>query len=121
MEWWGASTYNQPWERTHFDEPALTGVDRNVDISRAEVVEGVLHTRLHRTKEVPGEGTVAISRIVGRGRWTAFVDGQHVARIDGTTATSEPGPFANAVNLRGDQIVLHCAEEAHTFTFEQDR
>ncbi|MFJ9380744.1 hypothetical protein [Streptomyces sp. NPDC101455] len=116
---WGL--YNHPWSRAHFEEPALTAVDRDVEVSRAEVVDGVLHTRLRRTRDLPGKGNVTISRLVGRGRWTVTADGQPVARIDGTAVESEPGPFAHAVHVHGDDVVLHCPETPHTFTFRQDR
>lgn len=60
---WGL--YNRPWEPGHFTEPALTSVDQNVEVSRAEVVDGVLYTRLRRVPGLPGGGTVTISRLGG--------------------------------------------------------
>ncbi|MEU9336533.1 hypothetical protein AB0D49_25740 [Streptomyces sp. NPDC048290] len=112
--------YNEPWGPDHFEEPALTTVDRDVEVSQAEVVDGVLSARLRRTPDVPGDGTVAISRLIGRGGWTVAVDGQPVARIDGTAIEAEPGPFADALQIRGSEVVLHCPENPHTFTFRQD-
>ncbi|WP_413798342.1 hypothetical protein [Streptomyces iranensis] len=114
------SLYNQPWKRAHFDEPALTAVDRDVEVSQAEVVDGVLYARLRRIREVPGEGTVTIGGVVGRGRWTLEADGRPVTRVDGATAHSEPGPFTDAVHVRGDQIELRCTLAAHTFTIRQE-
>jgi hypothetical protein len=55
------------------------------------------------------------------GRWTVTVDGQPAARVDGTTVRPEPGPFADAVHVHRDQMVLHCPDTPHTFTFRQDR
>lgn len=46
---WGL--YNTPWPQDHFRQPALTGVARDVEVSQAEVIDGVLCTRLAR---VPG-------------------------------------------------------------------
>ncbi|MFI9386461.1 hypothetical protein [Kutzneria sp. NPDC052558] len=94
---WGL--YNQPWDRAHFAEPALTAVDRNVEISRAEVVDGVLHTRLRRVPGLPGDGAVTISRLTDR--WTASVDGQ---------------PLDLPVH---DNLVLPCPSQARTFTFRR--
>lgn len=118
---WGL--FNRPFERAHFDEPALTAVDRDVDVTQAEAVDGELRTRLCRAREVPGEGTVTIGRVVGRGRWTVAVDGQVVARIDGTTAQFEPdpGPWGDALQISGDEVILRCTHDPHTFTFRQDR
>ncbi|WP_051735652.1 hypothetical protein [Streptomyces sp. NRRL B-3229] len=113
--------YNRPLPRSRFTEPALTAVDRDVDVSRAEVVDGALHTRLRCTREVSGDGTVTISGIAGRGRWTVTVDGQPAARIDGTTVRPEPGPYADAVHVHHGQVILHCPDTPHTFTFGQDR
>ncbi|WP_333751335.1 linalool dehydratase/isomerase domain-containing protein [Streptomyces sp. IBSBF 2394] len=116
---WGL--YNRPWGQEHFDEPALTAVDRDVDVSQAEVVDGVLHTRLRRSQEVPGDGTVIINGIAARGRWTLAVDGRPTASVDGTTVQCEPGPFADAVRVRGEQVMLRCADTPHRFTFWQER
>lgn len=44
---WGL--YNTPWPQDHFAQPALTHVARDVDVSQAEVIDGILHTRLART------------------------------------------------------------------------
>ncbi|QUQ66842.1 linalool dehydratase/isomerase domain-containing protein [Kutzneria sp. CA-103260] len=98
---WGL--YNQPWDRSRLAEPALTAVDRNVDVSRAEVVDGVLHTRLRRAPGLPGDGTVTISRLTGR--WT--VDDQ-------------PLDSSDFLRVDGDNVVLRCPDEARTFTFRRE-
>lgn len=112
---WGL--YNRPWERNHFEEPALTVVDRNVEVSQAEVVDGVLHTRLRRTPGLPGDGTVTISRVAGRGRWTVSADGRQIAHIDGTTVLPEQASPADALGVHGDAVVLRCPDDAQLFTF----
>ncbi|MCP2252773.1 hypothetical protein LY13_001516 [Prauserella aidingensis] len=116
---WGL--YNSRRDSSRSDQPVLTAVERDIDVSQAEVVDGVLYARLQRTRAVPGEGTVTISHVAGRGRWTVLADEQPVARIDGITVTPEPGPFAKTVHINGDQVVLSCTENPHTFTFRQDR
>lgn len=58
---WGL--YQHPWPAGHHDEPALVEVDRDVEVSRAEVVDGVLHARLRRDRAVPGEGAVVLDRV----------------------------------------------------------
>lgn len=118
---WGL--YNQPWDRAHFAEPALTAVDRDVEVSQAEVVGGALHARLRRLPELPGAGTVTIARVVGRGRWTVSAGGQPVARVDGGRAEpeSEPGPVDFAVRVAGDDLILQCpAGQSHAFTIRQE-
>ena len=115
---WGL--YNQPWERAHFDEPALTAVDRDVEVGQAEVVDGVLHTRLRRAPELPGDGTVTISRVAGRGRWTISADDRPIAHIDGTTAVAEPAAPSGILRVQGEDVVLRCPDQAQLFTFRQD-
>lgn len=110
---WGL--YNEPWERAHFDEPAVTAVDRNVEVSRAEVVDGALQTRLRRVPGLPGDGTVTISRVAGRGRWTVSAEDRPIAQIDDTTASP-----ADTLQVRGSEIVLRCPEDAQLFTFRQE-
>jgi hypothetical protein len=60
---WGL--YNRPWDATHHREPALVEVDRDVEVSRAEVVDGVLHARLRRDRTLRGAGTVTLGRLPG--------------------------------------------------------
>jgi hypothetical protein len=35
-----------------------------MEVSRAEVVDGVLHARLRRDRSLPGAGTVALTRLL---------------------------------------------------------
>lgn len=58
---WGL--YNQPWDPSHHTEPALVEVERDVEVSRAVVVDGVLHARLRRDGSLPGAGTVTLARL----------------------------------------------------------
>ncbi len=58
---WGL--YQHPWPDEHHREPALAEVDRDVEVSRAVVVDGVLHARLRRDRAVPGDGTVVLARV----------------------------------------------------------
>ena len=58
---WGL--YHRPWGAEHHAEPALVEVDRDVEVSRAEVVDGVLHARLRRDRTLPGDGTVTVGRV----------------------------------------------------------
>ncbi|MCE0761474.1 hypothetical protein LWC35_00870 [Pseudonocardia kujensis] len=53
--------YQQPWPAGHHEASRLTAVDRDVEVSRAEVVDGVLHARLRRDRTVPGDGTVTLA------------------------------------------------------------
>ncbi|MFJ8819440.1 linalool dehydratase/isomerase domain-containing protein [Amycolatopsis thermoflava] len=60
--------YQNPWPDGHFTEPAIVAVDRNVDVSRAEVIDGVLHTRVRINPAAPGGGTVTFGRLPERWR-----------------------------------------------------
>lgn len=53
-------------------------MDRNIDISRAEVVDGVLHARVAQNS-LPGAGTVTIGRVPKRSRLT--IDGVEVSSV----------------------------------------
>ena len=119
---WGL--YNQPWDRGHFAEPALTAADRDVEVSQAEVTGGALRTRLRRLPGLPGEGTVTVSRVVGRGRWTVSADDRVVARVDGghVEPAPEPDPADAMAHAAGDELILRCpAGPPRSFTLRQER
>jgi hypothetical protein len=99
------SLYNQPWPDGHFDEPALTAVDHDVEVSQAEVVDGVLRARLRRLPDLAGAGTVTIGRVLGRGRWRVALDGVEVADINGGRASG------SVFEVRGADLVFRCAAE----------
>lgn len=106
--------YNVPLSPAHFDAPALTAVDRDVDVTRAEIVDDALVTRLQRRTDVAGEGTVTIGRVLGRGRWRLDVDGVAAAQVDGATVTGQD------VRADGAGIVLTCPPAARTFTLVRE-
>jgi hypothetical protein len=109
---WGL--YNQPWSSEHFEEPALTAVERDIDVSRAVVVDGVLRTRLRRRTDLPGirgEGTVTISRVVRGGRWRLTMDGTGIAEIDGVTVLQSDSVPPGTVSVGAqDGLVLRCPD-----------
>jgi hypothetical protein len=74
--------YQHPWGPEHFAEPALTEVGRDVEVSRAEVVDGVLHARLRRRglSQGPGDGSVVLGRVPAGSR----------LRVDGADVPTEP-------------------------------
>lgn len=61
------SLYNRPWDTAHFAEPTLAEVDRDVEVSAAEVIDGVLHARLRRDHSVPGK-TVTLGNVPATAR-----------------------------------------------------
>ncbi|WP_208822763.1 hypothetical protein [Pseudonocardia alni] len=69
--------YRDPWPAGHHDAPRLSEVERDVEVSRAEVVDGVLHARLRRDRSVPGGGTVTLAGLAPGTR----------LRLDGTEVT----------------------------------
>lgn len=92
---WGI--YNEPWGHEHFVEPALTVVDRDIEVSRAEVVDGVLHARLRRVDGVPGDGTVTIGRVAAGARLT--LDGTEIPTTADDVVVQVPGGPAHDVEL----------------------
>lgn len=77
---WGL--YNQPWGPEHHNEPALVEVERDVEVSRAEVIDGVLHARLRRDRTLPGAGTVTLARLP-EGARLRLGDTEITGRADG--------------------------------------
>jgi hypothetical protein len=71
--------YQHPWGPDHYGEPALVEVGHDVEVSRAEVVDGVLHARLRRHTG-DGEAAVVIGRVPDRARLR--IDGQEIASGD---------------------------------------
>jgi hypothetical protein len=67
--------YQHPWGQEHHAEPALTEVGRDVEVSRAEVLAGVLHARLRR-RGVDDDGAVVLGRVPDGARLR--IDGQEV-------------------------------------------
>ncbi|MFC4945225.1 hypothetical protein [Pseudonocardia sp. GCM10023141] len=110
--------YNKPLDRAHFAAPALTAVDRDVDVSRAEIVDGALVTRLQRRSDVPGDGTVTIGRALGQGRWRLDVDGATVAQVDGGTVT--PVETADVAHAGTDGIVVQCGADPQTVVLTRE-
>lgn len=82
--------FNEPWSADRFAQPAITTVARDVDITRAEVVDGALHARLQRVAGVPGDGSVGVARLVGRGRWSVVADGARIGELDDRALRVDP-------------------------------
>ncbi|MCE7004126.1 hypothetical protein LWC34_14970 [Kibdelosporangium philippinense] len=94
---WGL--YNTPWPPSHFTQPALVSVSRDVDVSQAEVIDGTLITRLRRDETLPGDGIVHVGRVPGH--WQLRIDGQpaNIRRVD-------------------DHLVLQAKPQWQTYTVE---
>ena len=76
---WGL--YNRPWDRTHFEQPALTEVAANVEISRAwfDLDTRSLVFTVRRDSTRCGDATIVVGNLRERGPWTLFCDGIAVA------------------------------------------
>jgi hypothetical protein len=110
--------FNEPWDRDRFRQPALTAVDRDVDVSRAEFVDGSLRLRLRRVSAVPGDGTVTISRIARNGRWAVSTDDRVLASIeDAAVSTRQHGPVE--LRIAADDVVLRPSYDHQEFTFRR--
>jgi hypothetical protein len=76
--------FNSPWPPDHFELPALTAVEPDVDVREAHVTDGRLITQLQRRSAASGgSGEVRIGRVLGRGRRVVYVDGIPSARVEG--------------------------------------
>ncbi|KAL5335298.1 hypothetical protein BJX70DRAFT_410632 [Aspergillus crustosus] len=101
--------YENPWgakNRTHYDEPALTEVDFNIDVYRAVYIPET-RTLLFdlATFEADQKGSVAIGNIFGRGDWTLKCDGDEVAR--GTKNSVSPPSASNAIQKDAPKPYTH--------------
>jgi hypothetical protein len=75
--------YNQPWDRAHFAEPALTGVAPDVDVTRAYFDRDgrELVFTLRRRDDREGDGVVVLGNVESAGEsWTLSEGGRVVAR-----------------------------------------
>ena len=79
--------YNKPWNRSHFDEPALVDISSNVDVLRAAFDAGRnrLVFTLRRRTDRSGEVVVLISNAWRRGSWVLTRDEQTLATGDERT------------------------------------
>lgn len=91
-------------------------MERDVEVSQAEVSGGILRTRLRRLPGLPGDGTVTISRVAGRGRWTVEADGQLMAKIQNNSAERGHEPPTPTVHVAGEEVILRCDEQPRVFT-----
>ncbi len=108
--------YNQPWDRSHFDEPALTRVASDLDVTQAVFDDqaGTLSFTLQRRHDRHGDGAVLLSNTTGRGVWTLQCDGHDVAHGN-NEAVDVTGRVD--VDREVDGLVLHCPEGGpHGFT-----
>ena len=116
---WGL--YNRPWDRTHFEQPALTDVAFNVEVSRAwfDVDTQSLVFTVRRHPDRRGDAVMVIGNMEKRGPWTLFCDGSPVASGDEQRVT---GNGAVVLKRSGNGLELVCPEgEARTFMLSWDR
>jgi hypothetical protein len=106
--------YNEPWQRSHFDEPALARVASDVDVSRAvfDSRTNTLNFALQRCGS-RGDGVVLLSNVLSRGPWSLHCDGGEIAC--GAGREIQPaGAFH--INIEGDAVALHCPRgNTHSF------
>ena len=116
---WGL--YNRPWDRTHFEQPALTDVAFNVEVSRAwfdvETQSLVFTVRRHADRR--GDAVMVIGNMEKQGPWTLFCDGSPVASGDEQRVIDNE---AVVLKRSGNGLELVCPEgEARTFVLSWDR
>jgi hypothetical protein len=72
--------YNDPWEVSHFEEPAVTRVSDDVDISLAlfDKSANKLKLAVARRADVAGDGKLHIANAVSRGPWKFICDGGEI-------------------------------------------
>jgi hypothetical protein len=116
---WGL--YNRPWERTHFEQPALTDVAADVEVSRAwcDVDTQSLVFTVRRDPHRRGDAAIIIGNMREREPWTLFCDGGAVASGDRQSVTDNGSV---ALKRLDDALELICPEgEARTFVLSWSR
>jgi hypothetical protein len=99
--------YNEPWDRAHFSEPALTRVAADVDVSRAvfDRESESLEFSLTRRSDRRDDGAVVLGNMAQRGAWSLTCDGSEVARGRGREV-AVTGPIGLAA--AADGLALTC-------------
>lgn len=115
--------YNEPWEPTHFEEPAIVAVGSDVDISRAifDSARNTLNFAIERRRDVRGNGTVRIAKALARGPWSLACDGAEMARGSGNSLQIAG---SLRIGVDGSDVLLYCpAGFAHlcAMTFESGK
>ena len=72
--------YNDPWEVSHFEEPVVSGVGDDVDISLAlfDKSANKLKLAVARRADVAGDGKLHIANAVSREPWKFICDGGEI-------------------------------------------
>jgi hypothetical protein len=124
--------YNRPLDRSHFEAPTLTSVARDVDVRRAEVVDGALTVTLHRRTDLraaetgadpdSGAGTVTVGRVLGRGRWRLTeLGGTELATVDGGTVIPSPASPNPPARATADGLLLNATPVERTLVLHPAR
>ena len=87
--------YNQPWTRSHFEEPLITEVSDTVDVPAAQFDAETcdMHFSLSARAGRPGDTRLVMSNVFGSGRgaWTLFLDGAEIAAGDDERVNANAG------------------------------
>lgn len=102
--------YNEPVDRSFFENPALTRVADDVEVQRAVFEDGVLRLTLARRPDTSGNSDVLIGRIRDRGQWMLRCDGRDVARGTGLAIDASP---ALDIKAEPDGLALECPVGVH--------
>jgi Linalool dehydratase/isomerase len=102
--------FNEPWDLSHFEAPALTGVSVDIDVSAAAVQDGVLRACVQRRSDIPGDGEVTIGRALRRGDWRLMVDGAEVATVEADDVSLVTDSGSILVTSVDADLVLHCRD-----------
>lgn len=88
--------FNEPLADARLSAPAVTKLDRNVDLSQAIFHDDQLDVCTQLVPGVKGDGQIKISRAVAHGKWRLIVDGKEIARLDDSRLT--PASTADQVS-----------------------
>jgi hypothetical protein len=105
--------YNEPWDRTHFTEPALTAVALDIDVSQAffDRVRRTLTFTIRRRERSADDGLVMLGNVSGRASWVVDQGERVVSRSD---ASQELGRGV-VLSREGDGLALRCPPgDSHT-------
>jgi hypothetical protein len=97
--------YNEPWDRAHFDEPAITAVARDVEVSEAffDRSRRTLTFTVRRSDDRAGDGVVGLRDAPGTAAWS--VDGAE--RVVPRSAPQDLGG-GFVLSRDGEELLLRC-------------
>lgn len=97
--------YDAPWDKKHFEEPALDDLPETLDVTRAEFDSELNRLDIKLEGDATDETPLRFTGVWNKGEWTLHLDGQEVAKGD-DSAVKTLKDTLGAVR-EGEALLLH--------------